>query len=224
MMPEYEWDFGEWSTCTTTCGGGTQRWWAGPWQPCSKTCGSDGEMRRSVLCVQAHGAEMHVQLAEKECDGMLRPIEKKVCTNEAECPPRSDWLTGKWSDNCNGNNPCAYKKRRAWCSSSNVPCSWSERPTTKEMCDNETCANWSKDKANTPSSDSDANEVHKRISPSFTSATSSVTSIPSMRMSMETRASTSTTTTTTTTMTTATTPKPPRASAKVVQRKKGVET
>ena len=30
----------------------SSRWWAGPWQPCSKTCGSDGEKRRSVLCVQ----------------------------------------------------------------------------------------------------------------------------------------------------------------------------
>ena len=39
------------------------RWWSGPWQPCSKTCGSDGEKRRSVLCVQVNKFGLKVTIA-----------------------------------------------------------------------------------------------------------------------------------------------------------------
>ncbi|XP_052003679.1 ADAMTS-like protein 3 [Xyrauchen texanus] len=68
------------------------RWEQNPWTSCSESCGG-GTQERSVICVEEdiHGQNMQVE--EWKCTHSPRPISKQSC-NIFECP---QWMAMEWS-------------------------------------------------------------------------------------------------------------------------------
>ncbi|CAH1797973.1 unnamed protein product [Owenia fusiformis] len=70
---EPDWDKGEWSGCTTTCGKGIQT--------------------RRVECKQRMNPQVHISVSASLCSGASKPATTKMC-ELAEC---ARWKTGKWN-------------------------------------------------------------------------------------------------------------------------------
>lgn len=71
------------------------RWWVGEWQKCSASCGSSGQMKRTVLCIQAVSVEEQKALQSSECQHMPKPEALSSCNTHIPCP--ADWTLGSWS-------------------------------------------------------------------------------------------------------------------------------
>ncbi|XP_041371036.1 A disintegrin and metalloproteinase with thrombospondin motifs 12-like isoform X2 [Gigantopelta aegis] len=117
-IPEFRWDYSDWSHCTVSCGGGTQR--------------------SQVVCLEKEAGIVD----EMYCNASSKPDDRLRGCNEHRCPAR--WWTGPWqhcSVTC-GNN--GIHRRTVICVRSlgpdeqialeNEVCKGLDKPTEVEPC------------------------------------------------------------------------------------------
>ncbi|XP_037068676.1 A disintegrin and metalloproteinase with thrombospondin motifs 20-like [Pollicipes pollicipes] len=111
------WRYGEWSQCSRSCGGGTQR--------------------RSANCVSSEGQE----LAEARCEQAARDTQREC--NSVECP---QWHVGNWTE-CSRTCGVGQRLRPLWCwqqdrTVDDALCDLGQAPPRVEPCSGEPCAQW----------------------------------------------------------------------------------
>ncbi|KDR16488.1 hypothetical protein L798_08797, partial [Zootermopsis nevadensis] len=112
------WEFGMWSQCSKTCGGGTQT--------------------RSAHCVDERGWPKD----ESDCKQSDPPVVERPCGTQ-ECPK---WVLGE-SSPCSVTCGVGERKNSLWCQVGNrivAPryCDSQPVPPYKEVCTREPCASW----------------------------------------------------------------------------------
>ena len=137
----YNWSYGSWGQCSTTCGEGTQtrtatckdqngnlaqdykcgtavksqtctsdtgckyNWVYGSWGQCSTTCG-EGTQTRTATCKDQNGNLVQ----NNRCT--LTPETSQICTSETGC--NYQWNYGSWGE-CNNSCGVGIKTRTAQC-------------------------------------------------------------------------------------------------------------
>ncbi|OXA63394.1 ADAMTS-like protein 1 [Folsomia candida] len=115
---EPQWETGEWSVCSTTCGGGLKI--------------------RKVFCAQEKNGTK-IQVAEKLCHHIRRSNNQEPC-NPHPCP---NWHAGPWSS-CSVTCGNGYMTRNVVCrDSANLPssnCDARLKPGVSKSCAEEECS------------------------------------------------------------------------------------
>ncbi|TRY92706.1 hypothetical protein DNTS_032936, partial [Danionella cerebrum] len=126
LSQELEWNLGEWSSCSTSCG-------------------NRGSQVRRLKCVTSEGREM----PHSVCQHLPKPSRQSQACNLMDCPP--SWVSTVWSK-C--SSPCGhgFRERRVSCQQlqasgsikvlSSSTCEGSPRPQEREGCSSQTCVEW----------------------------------------------------------------------------------
>uniref|UniRef100_A0A8D0GRT1 ADAM metallopeptidase with thrombospondin type 1 motif 20 n=1 Tax=Sphenodon punctatus TaxID=8508 RepID=A0A8D0GRT1_SPHPU len=132
------------SSCFSPCG----EWQAGNWSPCTVTCGN-GVITREVICVN-----YHQQIDENYCDPEGRPSKEQEC-NVPPCLPiyrhipkihdRSQWRTGPWGA-CSSTCAGGFHRRVVVCQDADGRsasyCDKATKPQDSRHCDSGPCPRW----------------------------------------------------------------------------------
>ncbi|KAB1270423.1 A disintegrin and metalloproteinase with thrombospondin motifs 20 [Camelus dromedarius] len=164
----------ETSTCFSPCG----EWQTGNWSPCSASCGH-GKTTRQVLCIS-----YHQPVNENYCDPEVRPLIEQEC-HLAACPPTfshfpssseqpshfpgrnfplthkpednqnqgvhpslrgNQWRTGPWGS-CSSSCAGGVQRRVVVCQDENGQsasyCDAASKPPEAKHCDSGPCPRWS---------------------------------------------------------------------------------
>ncbi|KAK8783304.1 hypothetical protein V5799_010331 [Amblyomma americanum] len=108
----YRWRFGQWGTCSRTCGGGTQR--------------------RQVVCVD------NLESKSNACNKLQRPPETQRCNTE-DCP---SWSLGEWTpcdQECGGGQQTRHVVCQGAIGFADVHCP-QPKPETVRACNLHSCA------------------------------------------------------------------------------------
>ncbi|XP_043218973.1 A disintegrin and metalloproteinase with thrombospondin motifs 20-like isoform X2 [Amphibalanus amphitrite] len=113
------WAFGDWSQCSSPCGGGTQE--------------------RTAKCTGRDGQEVGARF----CNQSTLPVQQSC--NTQPCP---QWRTGDWAE-CSSMCGEGRRQRPVWCSQQDkaVPeshCDLTQMPSKEEKCHSKPCPEWSK--------------------------------------------------------------------------------
>ncbi|XP_028347238.1 A disintegrin and metalloproteinase with thrombospondin motifs 20 isoform X8 [Physeter macrocephalus] len=162
------------AVCFSPCG----EWQAGNWSPCSASCGH-GKTTRQVLCIS-----YHQPINENYCDPEVRPVIEQEC-NLAACPPTyshfpssseqpshfpgrnfplthkpednqnqgvhpsirgNQWRTGPWGS-CSSSCAGGIQRRVVVCQDENGRsasyCNAASKPPESKHCDSGPCPRWS---------------------------------------------------------------------------------
>ncbi|VDD89911.1 unnamed protein product [Enterobius vermicularis] len=129
-------------------------WESSSWTSCSVTCGR-GTQTRIVQCVNNGGTKSNSPVLTKQCDSKTRPASERVCQLEP-CqsyysrkgtyrePSRIRWEAGRWSEcskSCGSGTQrrlvrCRYDNREV----SDEYCKNMSRPASMQNCQNKPCA------------------------------------------------------------------------------------
>ncbi|XP_031702131.1 ADAMTS-like protein 1 isoform X1 [Anarrhichthys ocellatus] len=125
-IEELSWHFGEWSTC-------------------SASCGNRGTWLRRIHCVSLDGKVVQPTM----CQHIPIPITSPVTCNRQDCPPR--WLVSEWSK-CSASCGGGWKRRQVSCQQLDArgavrtltaaACERTSRPTDSEQCTANNCPTW----------------------------------------------------------------------------------
>ncbi|ELR55619.1 A disintegrin and metalloproteinase with thrombospondin motifs 20 [Bos mutus] len=161
------------AVCFSPCG----EWQTGNWSPCSASCGR-GKMTRQVLCIN-----YHQPVNENYCDPEVRPVIEQEC-NLAACPPtyshfpssseqpshfpgrnfplthkpednqnqgihpsirENQWRTGPWGS-CSRSCAGGVQRRVVVCQDENGQsasyCDSASKPPESKHCDSGPCPQW----------------------------------------------------------------------------------
>ncbi|XP_026071934.1 ADAMTS-like protein 3 [Carassius auratus] len=126
ISQEFKWQFGEWSTC-------------------SASCGNRGTQMRKVRCLTSEGQEM----PHSTCYHLPKPISQPRPCNLLDCPP--SWVSTVWS-RCSSSCGRGFRERRVSCQQveasgsvrdlSSTACEGSARPEDREECSSHVCVEW----------------------------------------------------------------------------------
>ncbi|XP_043929994.1 papilin isoform X2 [Protopterus annectens] len=112
-----------------------KRWKTGPWSSCSTTCGG-GSQSRSVYCVSYNGREAHSAVDDAECAAFAeKPHTQQFCSLK-HC---ATWTVGPWSQ-CSERCGKGFQTRTVSCgtglasSLQDFACLPQPKPTTTQSC------------------------------------------------------------------------------------------
>ncbi|CAD6197895.1 unnamed protein product [Caenorhabditis auriculariae] len=94
------------AACYVDCSG--RRWTYGEWSSCSETCGTSGVQRRNAYCTE--GNAHHRVIEESLCDRETREVIERDC-GRVPCPR---WVYGHWSE-CSRSCDGGVRMRHAQC-------------------------------------------------------------------------------------------------------------
>ncbi|XP_038557985.1 ADAMTS-like protein 3 isoform X1 [Micropterus salmoides] len=123
---EFDWGFGDWSTC-------------------SASCGNTGTWLQRIHCVTLDGREVQPRM----CQHIPKPFTFPVPCNRQDCPPR--WSVSKWSK-CSASCGSGWKQRQVSCQQLDARgivrtltaagCKRMSQPTDTEQCTANNCPTW----------------------------------------------------------------------------------
>ncbi|XP_063995693.1 protein madd-4 isoform X3 [Diachasmimorpha longicaudata] len=126
----------------------TTKWVTGDWTRCSTTCGG-GSRTRAVFCTEENGNET-TKLPDHRCNASHKPRNQEMC-NTISCPM---WETNQWSE-CSATCGSGVRTRRIECRDGNGrlsnDCDPGERPREEQECKNSVdCSAYSGEMAQEP--------------------------------------------------------------------------
>ncbi|XP_035272367.1 ADAMTS-like protein 3 isoform X1 [Anguilla anguilla] len=120
-------------------------WSLGDWTACSSSCGNRGTQSRRVRCVSPAGQEV----APSSCHHLPRPASRPQPCNVQDCP--ASWVSTAWSK-CSTSCGRGSRQRKVYCQQLEATgvvkvlplsaCRREMRPTDREECQSDTCADW----------------------------------------------------------------------------------
>ncbi|XP_052101889.1 thrombospondin type-1 domain-containing protein 4-like isoform X2 [Mytilus californianus] len=118
------------------CGG---IWFTGPWSKCSATCG-DGRKKRDVICMKKLGEKLITVVGDENCLSKQKPTTTKPCKDLPPC--QAEWFMTSWSK-CSKSCDAGTKSRLVKCLDEDLSpsstCSEDHRPTTRHVCNTDSC-------------------------------------------------------------------------------------
>lgn len=114
-------------------------WDSGNWSDCSVSCGQ-GMQTRHVLCKQLIDSDLHPEVPTNRCDMRTRPESARSCTPK----PCAEWTHGNWSE-CSVNCGRGRQNREVYCqhinghNTSESECN-GPKPQSKKPCEMGQCA------------------------------------------------------------------------------------
>ncbi|XP_076464962.1 uncharacterized protein LOC143296873 [Babylonia areolata] len=116
------------------------QWQPGQWSPCSVSCGP-GEQTRLVNCLARISPTLNVTMADENCQAAEKPASTRACQN-VTC---NSWKVGNWSE-CSVRCGEGVRSRDVYCTDytgydvSDELCAASgSKPSQEEVCEMEPC-------------------------------------------------------------------------------------
>uniref|UniRef100_A0A8C2WC59 Uncharacterized protein n=1 Tax=Cyclopterus lumpus TaxID=8103 RepID=A0A8C2WC59_CYCLU len=128
-----------------TFGSTELKWRFGEWTTCSASCGNRGTWLRRIHCVNLDGKAVQSTM----CQHIPKPITSPVTCNRQNCPPR--WSASEWSK-CSASCGGGWRRRQVSCQQSEArgavrtltaaACERTSRPSDSEQCTANNCPTW----------------------------------------------------------------------------------